>query len=146
MDTDASEPDSRLMQVPSWETTRRGEGEGGKAAPPANFNTGEPFLRFQSFGSQVGPGRKVLLPRWVLFAKKWRRKLPVTQVPGLPWNLGLGLGQIQAPSFSMSQLPCRASVHLCGTVCVQVGRTQLCGGAHSGNLSQNEMLARPQGC
>ena len=44
------------------------------------------------FATWVGPGFKVLLPRWVQFAKKWRHNLPVTRVPGLPWNPGLGLG------------------------------------------------------
>ena len=45
----------------------------------------------QRFGTRVGPGFKVLVPRWVQFTKKWRRKLPVTWVPGLPWNPDLGL-------------------------------------------------------
>ena len=35
----------------------------------------------------MGPGFKVLLPRWVQFTKKWRRKLPVTRLPGSgPWH------------------------------------------------------------
>ena len=80
--------------------------------------------RSQSFATWVGPGFKVLLFRWVQFAKKWRRKLPdTTRLPGLPWNPGLGLDAYIQVLEVYFEVACEQPV---GVPCVEGSGARFC--------------------